>query len=124
MAALLILVAVYSMILAAGQVLVKFGINEIGKLEAKGLKDLLPIISSFIQNLKFFLGVVVIMLSFFLWFYILSQFSVSIAFPLSSMALVFAVFFSEIFLKERVTIYNILGTLLICFGIFILLYGN
>lgn len=68
------------------------------------------------------LGIFMMAVSFLVWFYILSQFKLSIAFPLSSMTFIFTVIMAGFILGEPITIYNVIGTLIICGGVAVLLY--
>lgn len=122
MKTLISLIFAYSIILGSSQVVLKMGINHLGELRFKQLSDLWPIIIKSIASPIIMLGILMMASSFLLWFYILSRFPLNIAFPLSSMTFVITVFMAAIFLGEPLTIQNIAGTLVICLGVFILLY--
>lgn len=116
------LVAAYSMLLSASQIVLKFGINALGGLRLRELTDLLPILIRVVTNFPIVLGISLMASSFFIWFYILSLYKLSLAMPLSAMTFLFTVVMSAIFLGETLTVWNIVGTLIICFGVFVLLH--
>lgn len=119
---LLLLVIAYSLVLGISQVFLKSGINDLGGLRLKEIGDLLPIVLRSAQSFRIMLGIFLMASSFLLWFYILSLFRLSQAFPLSSITFIFTVFLAAIFLGEQITWNNIIGTLIICVGVFVLLY--
>ncbi|MFC1496340.1 EamA family transporter [Candidatus Margulisiibacteriota bacterium] len=120
---LLTLVALYSLLLGSSQVILKLGINSLGGLRLREIGDIVPILIRAVTSAPLMLGVGLMASSFFMWFYILSLFPLSKAFPLSSMTFVFTIFMSALILGEKLTIFNVLGTFIICFGVFVLLYS-
>ncbi|OGC22910.1 hypothetical protein A2291_00215 [candidate division WOR-1 bacterium RIFOXYB2_FULL_42_35] len=118
---LFFLIIIYSLILGSSQVALKSGINQLGKLNSKHLSDIWPIFLQALTSWPIMIGILFMVLSFFLWFYILSLFKLSLVFPLSSITFVVTVIMAAIFLGEGLTICNVIGTLVICAGVFILL---
>ena len=92
MKTLIALIGAYSLILASSQVILKLGINHLGALRFKTLGDIFPIVLRSLQSFPIMLGVSLMAVSFLVWFYILSLFKLSVAFPLSSMTFVVTVF--------------------------------
>ncbi|NQU17315.1 MAG: EamA family transporter [Candidatus Saganbacteria bacterium] len=122
MKTLITLIIAYSLLLGSSQVILKLGINHLGGLRFRELGDLFPIIWRSLHSFPIMLGIIMMGLSFLVWFYILSMFKLSVAFPLSSMTFIFTVFMAGFFLGEPLTIYNVIGTLIICGGVAMLLY--
>lgn len=116
------LVAAYSLLLGASQVILKLGINALGGLRLRELSDIFPIILKVITNFPIILGISMMAASFFVWFYILSLYQLNLAMPLSSMTFVFTVVMAAMFLGEPLTVWNVAGTLIICFGVYVLLH--
>ncbi len=122
MKTLIALIVAYSLLLGSSQVILKLGINHLGGLRFRQISDLGPIFLKSLQSFPIMLGIFMMAVSFLVWFYILSQFKLSIAFPLSSMTFIFTVIMAGFILGEPITIYNVIGTLIICGGVAVLLY--
>jgi drug/metabolite transporter (DMT)-like permease len=121
---LLFWIVIYTLVLAYSQVLLKIGLNQLGPINIRDGKDVLPVAFSILTNFSVVFGVVLMASSFFLWIYILSGFNLSIAFPLTALVYVFVAILSALLLKEKLYLYNYSGILLIAIGIFFLLYKH
>lgn len=110
----ILLVVINCCFLVLGQIFWKKGLKQI---ELHSIKDY--ILSVF--NLNIFLGLVVYVAATFLWFYILNKNDLSKVYPMQSISYIIAMFAGYMFLNERITNNSIIGTLVICLGVFIIL---
>lgn len=110
----ILLVVINCCLLVLGQVFWKIGLKQI---QLNSFKDY--VLSVF--NLNIFCGLVVYVIATFLWFYILNKNDLSKVYPLQSMSYIIAMFAGYMFLNERITNNSIIGTLVICLGVFIIL---
>lgn len=106
-----------------GQLFLKLGIEEIKLvLETLGPEpSTLMQAEIAVQEVFIWVGLVFYGLSVALWLVILSREDLVVAFPLLTIGYVIALFTAKLVLDEDVTIYRIIGTLVICLGIGILL---
>jgi len=109
-----ILVIINCCLLVSGQILWKLGLKQI---HLNSLKDYLLCVF----NLNIFLGFVIYVLATFLWFFILNKHDLSKIYPLQSMSYIIAMFAGYFFLNEHITQNSIVGTLVICVGVFIIM---
>ena len=109
-----ILVIINCCLLVSGQILWKLGLKQI---QLNSLKDYL--LSVF--NLNIFLGLVIYVIATFLWFFILNKHELSRVYPLQSISYIIAMLAGYFFLNEHITTNSIIGTLVICLGVFIIL---
>ena len=98
----------------AGQLLLKEGVSQAGPL---GLNFGLILV---IFRPVVFSGFVLYGLSSILWLLVLSKVQLSIAYPMLAIGYILIVFASWIFLKEPLTAFKIIGSLVIGFGVFLI----
>ena len=112
---LLILLDIFLAI--SGQFLIKLGMNSIGSSTNVPLVNFFSkvIVSPFIIG-----GFVLYFISSFVWFLVLSRVDLSIAYPSLSLGYLLIIVLSFLFLKEPITLFKVIGSLLICFGVFII----
>lgn len=98
-----------------GQTLLKYGVNKISPL-VFNLGGLIKIISSPL----IFVGIGLYGIGAIFWIFALSKFNLNIAYPLLSVSYVFIVISSWLFLKEPITLPQIIGVALISVGVYVL----
>jgi drug/metabolite transporter (DMT)-like permease len=108
--------------LAISQVLLKYGLFQIGGVKVSGFQGAFFFTLAAARNPFVLSGTVLMASSYFLWMTILSWFKLSVAFPLTSLAFVFVAVLSYFLLNEKLLPLNYLGIVLITGGIFLLLY--
>ncbi|MHC0038511.1 EamA family transporter [Pseudoneobacillus sp. C159] len=106
------LILLNTLVLVSGQFLWKFGLMQ--KPDGfKGLSELWPIFfSPFI-----FSGIVIYGLATVLWLFILTRVPLSIAYPIQSLAYVFAVFGAYFIFQESLSVLKVTGVLFIMIGV-------
>lgn len=108
---------VMSVFVAYSQVLMK---KISVSLDLSNLSVVIRSIIGLLKNLPFLFVVFLILTSSVLYLYALNGLDLSIAYSMTSLNYIFVVVFSSIFLKEKINIYNIIGTLFIFMGILII----
>jgi len=102
---------------SAGQLVMKHGMNSIGKIHASHAASKLA--SAFLN--PFVLGGFALYgISALMWMVILSRVNLSYAYPMVSLGYVIVVVSSRYLFHEPVTAQRLLGTLVICFGVFLI----
>ena len=112
---LLILVAVIGVIF--GQLCLKSGMSNIGKIDQGKLKKPVPLICSILTESRVILGLCFYISSSILWIYILSFADLSYAFPFLSIAYVGVPTMASLVLHEKIPIKQWLGITLVVAGI-------
>lgn len=113
---------IYTFLLAFGQVLLKFGVNQIGAFNAKGMEESLQIIFSVIKNPYIWGACTLLVSSFFVWLAILSWFKLSLALPLTAISYIIVAVLSYFMLDEKLALLNYFGIALVTAGVFFLVY--
>lgn len=67
-----------------------------------------------------FIGLAIYACATILWLYILSKADLSFVYPIQSLAYVFALFLAFFLFKENVSLNRWLGTIVICFGVYLI----
>ena len=111
----LLLIALTVIINTVGQFMVKTGVNRIG---AVSLMDIHTIVRALSSALVIG-GFVVYFMSALIWISILSKTELSWAFPILSLSYVLTVLLSPILLHESFSAQRLIGTLVICLGVFL-----
>lgn len=96
----------------AGQVLVKMGMDQVGAFTF----SLRMFVQAF-TNWRVVLGFVLAFGGSVFWLGVVSRVPFSVAYPLLSMSYIFGLIAAFALFRERISISNIIGTLLICIGI-------
>ncbi len=102
---------------SAGQLVMKHGMNSIGKIHASQVTEKLG--SAFL-NPYVIGGFGLYGLSAIMWMVILSRVNLSFAYPMVSLGYVIVVISSRYLFHEPVSLLRIVGTLVICFGVFLI----
>ncbi|MDQ0161900.1 EamA family transporter [Aeribacillus alveayuensis] len=107
-----ILILANTLILVSGQFLWKFGIQK-GSFSFKSLFSIFQMfLSPYIIGGLFLYGFATV-----LWLFILSRVPLSVAYPIQSLAYIFAVVGAYFIFNESITIYTILGCIFIMLGV-------
>jgi len=109
----ILLVLVNCILLVSGQILWKIGLRD---LSFNGLKSIISILF----NKYIFSGLVIYAVATFYWFYILKKYDLTKVYPIQSLSYVLALIFGYLILNENITKNSIIGTIIICIGVFII----
>lgn len=101
------------------QLLLKKGVQVFESLSLS-IETLIKLFVSIFTNIYIFSGMICFVMSAFLWLFVLSKLSVSIAYPLGSLGYIFTAILAYFFLNEPLTVAKFLGIFLICLGVFVL----
>ncbi len=112
---LLILVNIFLAI--CGQLTTKIGINKIGSFSSMPIQTF---IFKCLTSPLVILGFGLYFFSALIWFMVLSRINLSVAYPTLSLGYILILITSAIFLKEPIGLAKIMGSLLICAGVFLI----
>ena len=110
-----------------GQLSLKRGVMMASSVTASGItrslsaKTITGFLGNAVTNQYVLLGFLLYFISAISWLIILSRVNLSIAYPMISVGYIVIVLVSKYVLHEEVTTLAIAGTLLICFGVFLIL---
>lgn len=102
-----------------GQLLLKTGMTSSGD-EVDELREVMPRLLRAATNVQVIGGLLLYALSAGLWLIVLTRVDLSFAYPLISMGYVLVVVLSRVLLHEHVSGVRFLGTLVICFGVYLI----
>jgi multidrug transporter EmrE-like cation transporter len=105
-----------------GQLALKHGMNQVGKLSVE-LSLFIPQMMKSFMNPFVFVGFVLYFFSALVWLMVLSRFPLSYAYPMLSVSYVAVVLLSGILFHETVSPVRWLGILIICAGVVVLSRG-
>lgn len=111
----LFLIVVTVIINVTGQFMVKTGVNRVGAVSLLDIHAILRALSSALV----IGGFVVYFISALVWISILSRTELSWAFPILSLSYVLTALLSPIVLHESFSAQRLIGTLVICLGVFL-----
>ncbi|MFA4949108.1 MAG: EamA family transporter [Candidatus Krumholzibacteriia bacterium] len=111
----LLLIVATVIINTTGQFLVKTGVNRVGAVNLNDFHAIVKALSSWLV----LCGFVIYFLSALIWISILSKAELSWAFPILSLSYVLTVLLSPILLNESFSAHRLIGTLVICLGVFL-----
>jgi len=100
-----------------GQFLIKKGMMVLGSQEFD-FKTIVFLIRSIFTNFYLFFGLVSYGLSFLFWMLALSKLKLSVAYPAVSLMYIFIMIGSYFIFKESISVYQIIGIILILTGLF------
>lgn len=109
----ILLVLLNCILLVSGQILWKIGLRNV-KINSIGTL-INAIFSKYI-----FGGLVIYGFATLLWFFLLKKYNLTKIYPLQSMSYILAIFAGYFILNESISKNMILGSLIICFGIFVM----
>ncbi len=113
----LLLIIMTVMINTTGQFVIKTGVNRIGKISIR--EDFFGTILKAFTSWIIIGGFGLYFLSAIIWIIILSRVELSWAFPILSLSYVITVLISPLLLHETFSPQRLLGTLVICVGVFL-----
>lgn len=100
------------------QIIMKVGIDKIGTF-AFAWENFIPISLKIIVSPWIVSGMTVYSIAFGIWLMVLSRTTVSIAYPMSSLAYVTSVIAAYFLLNENISILRIVGVIIILIGVYI-----
>ena len=119
----ILLVLLFSFLIVTGQVLWKLAIDKNGGLinsDSTNIQNIFNLLSS-----PYMLsGVVIYMCATVFWMYLLGEYEYSFIYPMSSMTFVMSLFFASYVFDEEITLFKIIGVLIIMLGVFIVTKGK
>lgn len=101
---------------AAGQLLLKVGMNKIGHFEFTAA-NVLPISIRVLTNIPVMGGISIYLISLVMWLMILSRTEVSFAYPLVSLGYIVNAIAAYYFLNENLSVTRLIGILVIIMGV-------
>ncbi|MCL4465137.1 MAG: EamA family transporter [Chloroflexi bacterium] len=113
---LLLLIAICLSV--SGELLLKYGMNQVGALPMQPSLILQGLVRTFSQP-TILLGFVLIFSGSIFWLAVISRVHLSYAYPMLSLGYILVVALSWAFLKESVTAMRFMGVLVICAGVFL-----
>ena len=111
----LFLIVLTVIINTTGQFMVKTGINRVGAVSLTDVHAIIRALSSWLV----LGGFVVYFISALIWISILSKAELSWAFPILSLSYVITALLSPVFLNEVFSVQRLIGTIVICLGVFL-----
>jgi drug/metabolite transporter (DMT)-like permease len=105
-----------------GQLLLKVGMNKLGSVTLD-LNQLFPILWRMLTNPAVFFGLALYFVGTIFWLAALSRVDLSYAYPFASLSYVVMLIASWMMFNETITLARIIGTVVICAGVF-LIYRN
>lgn len=126
MAGIILIIIIGVAIGASGQIFLKKGLQQIGDVEMRGIKSILPAIFKIITNKFVFWGLALSVFAAFFWILTLLKINLNVAYPLAGgLFYISVIALSVIFLGEKVTVAQLIGTGIILLGTIILTnYGK
>jgi len=112
------MILAFTVIVVAGQILLKTGLSSFGEIGSFGL--LMRKIVAIVINPYVLTGLVLYIFSTGLWLIVLSRTSLSFCYPFISIAYVLVIITSRIFFNEIIDVYKILAIILIISGVIML----
>jgi multidrug transporter EmrE-like cation transporter len=123
-----LLLIIFSVVLGVGgQIALKYGVGVASGQPSSRIvhsldaRSILSFLGSAATNSYVLLGFVLYLVSALSWLVILSRVDLSFAYPLISIGYILIVVLSKFIFNEPVTSFRIIGTLLVCTGVFFLL---
>ncbi len=109
---------------AIGEALLSFAMKRNGQMNMSEPSQWFDLILSVIRNPYVFLGVVFLGVFFYLYLASLSWADLSFVLPLTAMSFLFAALIAKFILKEDVSLYRWIGTIVIIIGIIIVSFDS
>lgn len=106
-----------------GQILLKQGMNQVGKIEG-AFSQIVSKIFQALSNPFVIGGIGVYGSTTLIWLVILSRIKLSVAYPMISLGYVITIMFSWLLFKEDVPKLRVLGGLVICIGVYLVSKGE
>jgi len=106
----------FSVITSIGQVLWKIGLNNVGGFYVKEM-NVFQNVWRILWSWHIILGFVAFMVATGIWFYLLSNYKISVIIPISSVSFIFSMIAGKYFFYEHISLYNWFGVVLIIIGV-------
>ncbi|MFN3234881.1 MAG: EamA family transporter [Gammaproteobacteria bacterium] len=119
MSLLIAMILISVLIAAAGQILLKIGMSQIGHFDFY-MSNAFPIALKIITNIPIMAGLTGYFVSLVIWLMVLSRTEVSFAYPMISLGYIINALLAYYFLGEQVTFSRLVGTCVIVFGVFLI----
>jgi len=113
----LLLIVLTVIVNTTGQFVIKTGVNRIGHISIR--EDLFGTIFRALTSWIIISGFGLYFISAIIWIIILSRAELSWAFPILSLSYVITVLISPVLLNESFSVQRLIGTIVICFGVFL-----
>ncbi len=113
-----ILIGLTILFTVGGQLLVKYGMTQVGKFPSSG-SQILTFLWKALTNWKVFLGLLLAVFAAVAWMGAVSLSNISVAYPFMGLAIVLVLALSPIFFNESVRLTQWIGVLIVCTGLFI-----
>ena len=110
---------------SVGQVLLKYGLVNGGGLSFPfSIVSLLKLPLAIINNIWILGGLSLYAIGFILWLFVLQHHELSFAFPVVGVIYIVVMFLSWLIFKENITLFRLVGTLLIASGAAVIVLGK
>jgi drug/metabolite transporter (DMT)-like permease len=120
----IIVIAIAAASAAVGESFLSYGMRTYGEINLTNPSHWLALIMSLVKNPSIFAGVFFLAIFFFLYLAALSWADLSFVLPLTALSYLFAAFLAKYFLKEDVSWYRWIGTVVIVIGIAIVAFDT
>lgn len=115
------MITLFSLAHALISLFIKIGLGSIGKINIEQIKHLPTLMRTLVSNPFILLGFILVAISLFLYYLIVSRTKLSFAFLATrSLAYIFVIIFSWVFLGEIITLKTFLGIITILIGIYLI----
>lgn len=115
-------ISITPLLVTISQLFLKRGLIKIGGIKIGNFSEFFESFLKLFQEIYIYIGVAIAVMGAFVWLIIISKKDLTVAFPISSGIFFIILFlFSWLFLGENITIGRIIGTIVILFGISIIL---
>ena len=117
------LVFAVSIFVVTGQILIKLALGVVAGQQSGSISffEQIPVV---LTQAQFWGAMLCLLVSGVIWIYVLRNFELSLAYPLTSLSYVIMMVTSHFVLGERITLTKLLGTLIIVLGIVVATWGG
>jgi multidrug transporter EmrE-like cation transporter len=119
----IVLILVSVCMSAIAQILLKGGMSSVAVQRALSEPGAIGVVFAIATNLTVLAGLVVYFCSALVWLLVLSKVEVSVAYPFVALGFVLTAVLGYLLFEEPLTMYRILGILLVCTGVAVLARG-
>lgn len=102
-----------------GQIALKTGMNQVGKIDASALTQPLVVVTNVASNLFVLGGLALYVFSAMVWLMVLSRVQLSFAYPIIALSYAFTPLFAWLLLGEQLPSLRWAGIGVICLGVFL-----
>lgn len=105
---------------AFGQIILKYAMNQIGRISAISPLIIFDLVSKAALNPMIWLGFGLYGVASFLWLIVLSRENLSFVYPFASLTFIIVILGSAILLKEPISLWHWVGSIVVIIGLFII----